>query len=212
MDRLRNSFIQSGDDAIALKRTNGALFECLTIYYSHGLSIGSVSLGDVAKNVVFKNIELVGPEHGARIKAKKFELGLVSNVTFEDILVHEANFTSIAIRQDYLDPMPDHMPDTGVLVEHIHFKNFKATVKNRDPQCTCYWNLNFANSIRADQFNHGSVQRRETCKQWMSGLHLRRCINQVGRPCRLSSIRHQLPAPRNLAHKLGNRHQELHSL
>jgi hypothetical protein len=75
MPRLRNSFIQSGDDAIALKRTNKALFECLQIRYSHGLAIGSVSANDSVSNVIFRHIELVGSEFGARVKAKKFETG-----------------------------------------------------------------------------------------------------------------------------------------
>ncbi|ORY83024.1 pectin lyase fold/virulence factor, partial [Protomyces lactucae-debilis] len=115
------------DDAIALKQTNGATFECLNIFYSHGLSIGSVSEGNVVQNVVFKDIELTAPEYAVRIKAKKFSTGLVQNVYYTNILAHQANVTAIGIRDDYLDPDADFKPDSDVMIKGIHFTDFTAT-------------------------------------------------------------------------------------
>ncbi|ORY76979.1 pectin lyase fold/virulence factor [Protomyces lactucae-debilis] len=131
---LQKSFIQSGDDLIALRRTTKAVFQCLTTYYGHALAIGGVGQNDLAENVVFRDIEMVGPERAMRIKADKWETGLVKNVLYENIRFYMANTSGISLTQDYTNfPVPDGLPDTGVVFENIRFKNIRGSVSNREP-------------------------------------------------------------------------------
>jgi hypothetical protein len=53
--------------------------------------------------------------------------------------MHEMNYSAIAVRQDYIDPLPDGLPDSDVRFQGIHFSKISATVKNRDPEGSHCW-------------------------------------------------------------------------
>jgi polygalacturonase len=94
---INNSYIQDGDDGVAIKASNFAsqnmTIENSHFYGTHGISIGSET-NDGVSNILVKNDTLSGKDssgttstsdNGLRIKSDSSVGGLVSTVTYENI-------------------------------------------------------------------------------------------------------------------------------
>jgi polygalacturonase len=112
---VNDSYIQDGDDCIAVKSDAGSAASNITVenshcYGTHGLSIGSQTAGGV-NSVTFLNDTLAGTDssgitstsnNGIRIKSDSSAGGTVTGVTYQDIcmtgvenlLVFDPNYSS----------------------------------------------------------------------------------------------------------------------
>ncbi|MBS2965682.1 cellulose binding domain-containing protein [Actinocrinis puniceicyclus] len=112
---VNDSYIQDGDDCIAVKSDAGSLTSQITVqnthcWGTHGLSIGSQTAGGVS-NVTFLNDTLAGTDtggitstsnNGIRVKSDSSVGGTVSGVTYQnicmtgvkDLIVMDPNYSS----------------------------------------------------------------------------------------------------------------------
>ncbi|MGH3415058.1 MAG: glycosyl hydrolase family 28 protein [Actinocrinis sp.] len=112
---LNDSYIQDGDDCVAVKSDSGSVTSHITVenthcWGTHGLSIGSQTAGGVS-NVTFSNDTLAGTDtggitsssnNGIRVKSDSSAGGTVSQVTYQnicmtgvkDLLIFDPNYSS----------------------------------------------------------------------------------------------------------------------
>ncbi|ORY98602.1 pectin lyase fold/virulence factor [Syncephalastrum racemosum] len=106
---IRNSKIVNSDDCVSFKaNSTNVLVENLDCSGSHGLSVGSLGQYardgqiDVVTGIKVKNVTCSECQNGARIKAWAGGAGLVSNITFEQMTVTDAE-NPIVITTHYCD-------------------------------------------------------------------------------------------------------------
>jgi polygalacturonase len=90
---ITHSYIRAGDDNVAIKGGPGGATN-MTIshdhfYWGHGMSIGSETLGGVAKIRVF-DLSLDGPDNGIRIKSNGSRGGLTQDVVYDDVCIRNS--------------------------------------------------------------------------------------------------------------------------
>ncbi|WP_420136701.1 glycoside hydrolase family 28 protein [Sphingomonas sp.] len=86
---ITHSFIRTGDDNIAIKAGRGSRSRYISVlhshlYWGHGLSIGSETIGGVS-NVLVRDMTLDGTTSGLRIKSDAPRGGIVQQVRFDDV-------------------------------------------------------------------------------------------------------------------------------
>ncbi|CAI5478327.1 unnamed protein product [Closterium sp. Yama58-4] len=132
---VRNSRLEGGDDNVAIiSGCQNILIENTQCINGHGISIGSLGgdgeLGCVS-DVTVRNVSLRGSNNGLRIKTYQQGVGLVSNVTYEDITVTDVTWP-ILINQFYCDKKTAsasscQLSSTAVAVTNIRYKNIRGT-------------------------------------------------------------------------------------
>ncbi|CAI5979162.1 unnamed protein product, partial [Closterium sp. NIES-65] len=132
---VRNSRLEGGDDNVAIiTGCRNILVENTQCINGHGISIGSLGgdgeLGCVS-DVTVRNVSLRGSNNGLRIKTYQQGVGLVSNVTYEDVTVTDVTWP-ILINQFYCDKKTASassckLSSTAVAVTNIRYKNIRGT-------------------------------------------------------------------------------------
>jgi len=102
---ISNCLIDTGDDNVALSSGKDAdgravniscsdiLVENCRFLKGHGASIGSGTSGNIT-NVVFRNIFFNGTDNGVRMKTVRGRGGVVSNITYEGLEMHNIGLES----------------------------------------------------------------------------------------------------------------------
>jgi polygalacturonase len=90
---IRNSFIHTGDDDIAIKAGGTGASTHMSIldnhfYSGHGASIGSETNGG-ASNILVRGLTIQGADNGLRIKSNAARGGLVHDITYEDVCIRD---------------------------------------------------------------------------------------------------------------------------
>jgi len=111
---VRNSFIRTGDDNIAIKGGEGGVaymtVEDNHFYAGHGMSIGSETFGGV-HDIVVKNLTLDGTDNGIRIKSNRSRGGLVERVTYSNVCMRKVRWPIVLDTQyDNPGPLSDRFP------------------------------------------------------------------------------------------------------
>lgn len=97
---IRNCFISTGDDNVAVKPgSTDILVENCTFGYGHGCSIGSINSTGV-QNVLVSNVVFMKTDYGARIKTWQGGTGLVQNITYQHLEMRDVD-TPIYITMYY---------------------------------------------------------------------------------------------------------------
>ena len=92
--------IQNGDDSICMKSpAQDVLVENSVVRQGNGLVVGTSSNADF-RNITFRNITAIGTAFGCHIKFKDAQVGSVSGVVFEDILIQRPQRYAIGIDQN----------------------------------------------------------------------------------------------------------------
>jgi polygalacturonase len=90
---VTESFIRTGEDAIAIKAGDGPTTSVSItrnhFYGGHGMSIGGETVGGV-NGIRVQDLSLDGPENGIRIRSTSGHGGAVEDVTYEDICIRNA--------------------------------------------------------------------------------------------------------------------------
>jgi len=90
---ITHTFIRTGDDNIAIKGGPGGVNNMTVshshFYWGHGMAIGSVTVGGVAKLRVF-DLSLDGLDNAIRIKSNGSRGGLIHDIVFDDICVRNS--------------------------------------------------------------------------------------------------------------------------
>lgn len=139
---ITHSTFHNGDDAIAVGTdSHDILFAHNTIgYETHGMSIGSLGKDPSApaniSNLLFQDITVAGGLYAARFKSWSGGQGLVRNVTWQDIRVHNVSFP-IFVTQSYADqnadrPAPDD-PSSAVIMEDFTWADFTGDINTFHP-------------------------------------------------------------------------------
>ncbi|KAK9921886.1 hypothetical protein M0R45_030380 [Rubus argutus] len=95
----------------------------------HGISIGSLGAGNseaIVSEVTVNGAKLMGTTNGVRIKTWQGGSGSASNITFENIEMHNVP-TPIIIDQNYCDRKKHCKNRSAVQVENVVYKNIKGT-------------------------------------------------------------------------------------
>jgi polygalacturonase len=105
---VRDSFIRTGDDDIAIKGGEGGVaymtVENNHFYSGHGMSIGSETFGGV-HDILVKNLTLDGADNGIRIKSNRSRGGVVERVTYSNICMRNVR-SPIVLDTQYDNPTP----------------------------------------------------------------------------------------------------------
>jgi polygalacturonase len=90
---ITQTYIRTGDDNIAIKGGPGGVNNMTVshshFYWGHGMAIGSVTVGGVAKLRVF-DLSLDGLDNAIRIKSNGSRGGLIHDIIFDDICVRNS--------------------------------------------------------------------------------------------------------------------------
>jgi polygalacturonase len=90
---ITHTFIRTGDDNIAIKGGPGGVNNMTVshshFYWGHGMAVGSVTVGGVAKLRVF-DLSLDGLDNAIRIKSNGSRGGLIHDIVFDDICVRNS--------------------------------------------------------------------------------------------------------------------------
>jgi polygalacturonase len=134
---VENSYISVGDDAIAVKsgfnwwgRTFGRpsrniTFRQMNIGTGHGISIGSEMSAGVY-DILFENIFCNGTSTGPRIKSERGRGGLVANITYRNITLHNVE-SGWQVTEYYIDPPPPTNASATPSFNNITLENIIAT-------------------------------------------------------------------------------------
>nr|AEE61870.1 unknown [Dendroctonus ponderosae] len=104
---IENSLVFNQDDCVALNSGSNILIDNLTCYGSHGLSISVGFSQDVfelnsLQNVTFRNSSVTGGDNGIHIKTHvDAGLGLIQNVTYQDIQLIDIVKKGIGVEENY---------------------------------------------------------------------------------------------------------------
>jgi polygalacturonase len=90
---IAHSFIDTGDDNVAIKAGAGKPTTHMTIahnhfYSGHGMSIGSETNGG-ASAIRVTDLSITGADNGIRIKSNSSRGGLVQDVAYEDVCIQD---------------------------------------------------------------------------------------------------------------------------
>lgn len=111
---VRDSFIRTGDDNIAIKGGKGGVAYMMIddnhFYSGHGMPIGSETFGGV-HGIWAKNLTLDGTDNGVRIKSNRSRGGVVERVTYSNICMRNARWPIVLDTQcDSPAPQPHRFP------------------------------------------------------------------------------------------------------
>jgi polygalacturonase len=128
--------IDTGDDDIVIKQggTNILIEDCV-IKHGHGLSIGSETASGI-RNMLVRRCTLDGTDNGIRIKSMRGKGGLVENVRYTDITMHNVA-NAIYFDLNYVDNnYPDYKGDPArtpaiknILIDNVTIVNSKNAGK-----------------------------------------------------------------------------------
>jgi len=145
---LEDSHISNGDDCISVVCDNAnqtsrhddmgyggnVHVKNVTCVHGHGISIGSVRHG-VVRNVTMENITLWYAENGPRIKTYPNSTGLVSDITYRNIRLHDVE-RGLFINGEYCpksqSPYPCPPGKNSVLIENVLFEDIRGSVNSAD--------------------------------------------------------------------------------
>lgn len=131
---LEGNKVFNQDDCVAV--TSGTHITANNMYCSggHGLSIGSVGgkSDNTVDTVTFSNSVVTNSQNGCRIKTNANTTGLVTNITYRNIALHNISTYGIDIQQDYLNGGPTGIPTNGVLIQGVTMANVVGTVNGAD--------------------------------------------------------------------------------
>ncbi|KAJ0982315.1 hypothetical protein J5N97_010570 [Dioscorea zingiberensis] len=127
---LSDCTIKTGDDCISIvSGSRNIRIGNIACGPGHGISIGSLgannSEGHVA-NVMVNNVKLTDTSNGVRIKTWQGGHGLVKNILFKNIAMHNVQ-NPIIIDQNYCDSIhPCPVQKSAVQVRNVMYKNIKG--------------------------------------------------------------------------------------
>ena len=113
---IEHSEINAGDDALCVKSgidwlgrqygrpSRDIVFRDVRVGGGHGITIGSETSGGV-HNVTFERISLNGTLRGPRIKSQRGRGGVVSDITFRDLVAHNVG-TLLTLNLEYHPGLP----------------------------------------------------------------------------------------------------------
>ncbi|XP_057414850.1 probable polygalacturonase At3g15720 isoform X2 [Lotus japonicus] len=143
---IKDSTIRTGDDCIAIN--DGSSFiniTGITCGPGHGISVGSLGRDrkfETVEEVHVRNCIFQGTTNGARIKTWQGGSGYARKITFEDIILDEAE-NPIIINQNYRAYQRNGLAE-AVKVSEVTFRNFTGTsaseeaiTLNCDPTVGC---------------------------------------------------------------------------
>src|SRR5579871_1759561 len=133
---IKNCFISDGDDVVQIGGSNacsGITVTGCTFGNGHGLSIGSITKGNVS-NVLVDSCTFNGTQYGLRLKSNNTEGGITSNVTYSNITMTNIMKNPILMFSYYPTVPSSPTSDTGSAVnsttpfwENIKFQNVTAS-------------------------------------------------------------------------------------
>ena len=113
---ITHSFIDTGDDNVAIKAGAGKPTTNMTIshnhfYSGHGMSIGSETNGG-ASAIRVVDLSITGADNGIRIKSNSSRGGLVRDVVYEDVCIQDTkNPILMDTHYSFRGPEQDRVPD-----------------------------------------------------------------------------------------------------
>ncbi|KAG6019730.1 hypothetical protein E4U41_003128 [Claviceps citrina] len=119
------------DDCLAINSGSNITFTDGFCSGGHGLSIGSVGAksDNQVKDVKILNSKVVNSQNGIRIKTIAGGKGLVSDVTYDNIVLSDIEQYGIVIQQDYLNGRPTGKPTKGVPIKNLTVSKVTGNVK-----------------------------------------------------------------------------------
>jgi polygalacturonase len=141
---VHHTHIDVGDDNVAVHASDVLVEDCHFggdavghgEVHGHGASIGSIGSGVKLQNITFRRIFFENTHVGPNIKIHGDATdGYVRNVTYEDLVIHNATVNNLIIHTDYSDegqlaaPTPPTSGNSGsaFTVSNVLFKNITAT-------------------------------------------------------------------------------------
>jgi len=112
---IKNCFIHTGDDQVAIKAgapgpTGHMSIEDNHFYTGHGMSIGSETDGG-ASAIRVRNLSIDGADNGLRIKSNSSRGGLVKDVVYEDVCIKDTkNPIYMDSNYSYMGEARDKLP------------------------------------------------------------------------------------------------------
>ncbi|KAK1777650.1 glycosyl hydrolases family 28-domain-containing protein [Copromyces sp. CBS 386.78] len=110
------------DDCVVVNSGTNIIFRNGLCSGGHGLSIGSVGgrSDNTVQNVLFENSVIADSENGARIKTKHSTTGLVSNVTYRNVMLQNITKYGIVVDQSYsCQTRPNGVSITGFTLVNV---------------------------------------------------------------------------------------------
>ncbi|GJP41791.1 hypothetical protein CLOM_g1436 [Closterium sp. NIES-68] len=137
---VKDSRLESGDDGVGIVgMTRNVLVENVTCINGHGISIGSLgaegALGCI-QGVTVRDVTFRGSNNGLRIKTYQGGVGLVSNVSYENVQMTDVTYP-IVINQFYCDTKnvdaSKCVPQlNAIAIQDISFNNIRASCNGSD--------------------------------------------------------------------------------
>jgi polygalacturonase len=125
---IRDADIMNGDDSICMKSpAQSILVENSIVRQGNGLVVGTS--GDALfRNISFKNCTAIGTAFGAHIKFKDTQVGSVTDILFEDILIVNATRYAIGINQNgqSLPSESQQRERSNVTVNNVTYRRITA--------------------------------------------------------------------------------------
>ena len=113
---IAHSFIDTGDDNVAIKAGAGKPTTHMTIahnhfYSGHGMSIGSETNGG-ASAIRVSDLSITGSDNGIRIKSNSSRGGVVRDVVYEDVCIQDTkNPILMDTHYSFRGPEQDKLPE-----------------------------------------------------------------------------------------------------
>ncbi|KAK3391617.1 glycoside hydrolase [Sordaria brevicollis] len=128
--RIEGARVWNQDDCVAVNSGTNITFCNGLCSGGHGLSIGSVGgrSDNTVRNVLFENSVIANSENGARIKTKHSTTGLVSNITYRNIVLQNITKYGIVVDQSYSPPTKNAPPTNGVPITGFTLVNVTGNV------------------------------------------------------------------------------------
>jgi polygalacturonase len=122
---ITHSFIDTGDDNVAIKAGAGKPTTHMTIahnhfYSGHGMSIGSETNGG-ASAIRVSDLSITGADNGIRIKSNSSRGGLVQDIVYEDVCIRDTkNPILMDTHYSFRGPEQDKLPDFhGIVLRNV---------------------------------------------------------------------------------------------
>ncbi|RUS22287.1 glycoside hydrolase [Endogone sp. FLAS-F59071] len=146
---ITDSKVYNNDDCLAVKSGSKIHFNNNYCDGGHGISIGSIQVGDIVNGVWVSNSTVSNSENGVRIKAyANAKGGRVNNINYKDITLSNITTYGIIIQQDYTNTGATGKPGGGALITDVNLNNIQGTVyggENVYILCAKCSNFNFNN-------------------------------------------------------------------
>lgn len=122
---ITQSFIDTGDDNVAIKAGAGKPTTHMTIahnhfYSGHGMSIGSETNGG-ASAIRVSDLSISGADNGIRIKSNSSRGGLVEDVVYDDVCIRDTkNPILMDTHYSFRGKEQDRLPDfRGIVLRNV---------------------------------------------------------------------------------------------